>query len=148
MLEKKYRWIRNGQYPNYWVQPNYGHTTQSDTKSQGNYIHDLTVSSIRVVDINNEDKYVGNIKNTGATTCHSTPAMFTYNIMSSNAPYTKFIKQPLDSSVQTMRIQRRCTNPIGKQKPFPYATNGQTCNNLNPTFITPPEWYINSPVPL
>jgi hypothetical protein len=141
MLQKKYRWIHNGQYPNNWVQPNYGHTTQSDTKSQGNYIHDLTVSTINVIDINNQDKYIGNIKNCGPTLCSNSTAYFKYNDMAKNAPYTKTIKQPLESSVQTMRIQRRCTNPLAKQKPFPFATNGQTCNNLNITYVTPPKWY-------
>jgi hypothetical protein len=37
MLEKKYKWIKNGVYPNYWVQPNYT-GTQTDTKSQGMYL--------------------------------------------------------------------------------------------------------------
>jgi len=142
MLRKKYRWIYNGQYPNYWVQPNYGNTMQSETKSQGNYIHDLTVSNIRVVDVNNDIKYVGNIKNGGGTTCHTTPALFKYNNVAGNGLYTKFTKQPLDSSTQTMRIQRRCTNPVGAQKPFPFATNGQTCNNFDIYYLTPPKWYI------
>jgi hypothetical protein len=142
MLQKKYRWIYNGQYPNYWVQPNYGHTTQSYTKSQGNYIHNLAVSNICVVDVNNQEKYVNNYKNCGATTCHTTPALFKFNDMARNAPYTKFIKQPLDSSVQTMRIQRKCTDPKGIQKPFPFATNGQSCNNLNINYVRPPAWYI------
>ena len=144
MLRKKYRWIYNGQYPNYWVQPNYGSTMQSETKSQGNYIHDLAVSNTCVVDVNNDAKYVGNIKTCGGTTCHKTPATFTYDNVVSNAPYTKFIKQPIDSSIQTMRIQRKCTHPTGKQKPFPFATNGQTCNNLDIYYITPPEWYVKS----
>lgn len=144
MLRKKYRWIYNGQYPNYWVQPNYGSSMQSETKSQGNYIHDLKVSNICVVDVNNDEKYVGNIRSCATgTTCHKTPALFTYNAVAGNASYTKFIKQPIDASVQTMRMQRKCTHPIGSQKPFPFATNGQTCNNLNTYYLTPPEWYVN-----
>jgi hypothetical protein len=142
MLRKKYRWAYTGKYPNNWVQPNYGQTTQSDTKSQGNYIHDLTVSNICVVDINNQAKYVGNIKRGGPTNCQTTTAKFRYDDMTQNAPYTKFIKQPLDSSIQTMRIQRKCANPINAQKPFPYATNGNACNNLNINYLAPPRWYI------
>jgi hypothetical protein len=144
MLRKKYRWIHTGQYPNYWVQPNYGNSMQSDTKSQGNYLHDLTVANIRKIDVNNDQAYVGYKKNCGATTCHKTPAMFTFNNQASNAPYTKTLKQPVDSSIQTMRVQRRCANPIGLQKPFPFATNGQTCNNFNITYTKPPLWYILS----
>jgi len=141
MLRKKYKWAYYGQYPNYWVQPNYGQTTQSDTKSQGNYLHDLTVSNICVEDINNNDKYIGFIKNGGGTTCHTTPTMFKYNDVARNSLYTKRLYQPLDASEQTMRIQRKCAHPTGKQKPFPYATNGDTCNQLQRYYLSPPAWY-------
>jgi hypothetical protein len=146
MLQKKYRWAYYGKYPNYWVQPNLGQTTQSDTKSQGTYIHDLKVSNICVVDINNQAKYEGHIINGGGTTCHKTPTMFTYNSVASNAPYTKFIKQPLDASVQIMRIQRNVVHPPNAwQKPFPFATNGNTnsCVITTETYLIPPNWYIN-----
>jgi hypothetical protein len=142
MLRKKYRWAYNGQYPNYWVQPNYGQTTQSDTKSQGNYLHDLTVANICVEDINNEAKYVGYIKNCGPNTCHTTPALFKYNDSARNGPYTKILHQPLTAGEQILRIQRKCADPTGKQKPFPYATNGNSCNPfININYVTPPEWY-------
>jgi len=58
-----------------------------------------------------------------------------------NSLYTKRLYQPLDASEQTARIQRRCANPIGPQKPFPYATNGSTCNQLQGYYVTPPAWY-------
>ena len=141
MLRKKYKWAYYGQYPNYWVQPNYAQSNQSDTKSQGNYLHDLTVANMCVEDINNVDKYVGHIKNCGSTTCHTTPALFKYNDMARNAPYTKILYQPLTASEQILRIQRKCADPRGKQKPFPYATSGNTCNQLNINYVTPPEWY-------
>jgi hypothetical protein len=141
MLRKKYKWAYYGQYPNYWVQPNYGQTTQSDTKSQGNYLHDLTVANICVEDINNVDKYVGFIRNGGGTTCHTTPALFKYNDVARNSLYTKRLYQPLDASEQIARVQRRCADPTGKQKPFPYATNGNTCNQLQGYYVAPPEWY-------
>jgi hypothetical protein len=144
MLRKKYKWAYYGAYPNYWVQPNYGQTTQSDTKSQGNYLHDLTVSNICVEDINNSDKYIGFIKNCSGTTCHTTPAMFKYNDVARNSVYTKTLYQPLDASVQTMRVQRKCANPTGKQKPFPYATNGDTCNQLQRYYLSPPAWYTST----
>ena len=141
MLRKKYRWAYYGQYPNYWVQPNYGQTTQSDTKSQGNYLHDLTVSNICVEDINNNEKYVGFIRNGGGTTCHTTPAIFKYNDVARNSLYTKRLNQPLDASEQIARIQRKCAHPTGSQKPFPYATSGSTCNQLQAYYVSPPEWY-------
>ena len=146
MLRKKYRWIHSGQYPNYWVQPNYGSSMQSETKSQGNYLHDLTVANVRKIDVNNDATYKGHFKNCGGSTCHKTPVLFTFNNVASNAPYTKTLKQPVDCSIQTMRVQRRCANPIGLQKPFPFATNGQTqtCSIVNRTYRFPPLWYILS----
>jgi hypothetical protein len=143
MLRKKYKWAYYGQYPNYWVQPNYGQTTQSDTKSQGNYLHDLTVANMCHEDVNKVDKYVGFIKNGGGTTCHTTPTLFKYNDVARNSLYTKRLYQPLDASEQTMRVQRKCAHPTGKQKPFPYATNGDTCNNLNTYYVAPPAWYTS-----
>ena len=144
MLEKKYRWIYTGQYPNYWVQPNYAGTTQADTKSQGTYLHDLTTSNIRVTDINSSDKYVGYIKRGGPTLCQQTTTKFKYDDMARNGPYTKELKQPETASQHTLRIQRRCTDPLVFQKPFPYATNGVPCNNTNNTYVTPPTWYTSS----
>ena len=144
MLRKKYKWAYYGQYPNYWVQPNYGQTTQSDTKSQGNYLHDLTVSNICVEDINKVDKYVGFIKNGGGTTCHTTPALFKYNDVARNSLYTKRLYQPLDASEQIARVQRKCAHPTGEQKPFPYATSGSTCNQLQLYFVAPPKWYTSN----
>ena len=67
MLEKKYKWIKNGVYPNYWVQPNYGSSNLSETKSQGMYLHDLTTSNMCVLDVNNPGKYEGFIKRGGST---------------------------------------------------------------------------------
>jgi len=144
MLRKKYKWAYYGQYPNYWVQPNYGQTTQSDTKSQGNYLHDLTVANICVEDINKPEKYEGFIKNCSGMTCHTTPALFKYNDVARNSVYTKRLYQPLDASEQIARVQRRCADPTGKQKPFPYATNGNTCNQLQAYYVAPPKWYTSN----
>lgn len=57
-----------------------------------------------------------------------------------NAPYTKTIKQPVNSSQYTTYIQRGCVLPKGKNKPFPFAVNGG-CNTTNDTYVVPPEWY-------
>ena len=143
MLQKKYKWIYNGQYPNFWVQPNYAGSMQSDTKSQGMYVHNVTTSNLCVTDVNATDKYVDFIVEGGPTLCHTSTAKFKYNNMAQNGKYTKFLKQPITAGQQTARIQRPCTDPVGKQKPFPYGTNGNTCNR-GQQYLAPPEWYINS----
>jgi len=162
MLEKKYRWAYNGQYPNYWVQPVNDGTMQSDTKSQGMYLHDLTTANICVTDINNAAKYQGYIKRGGPTLCETSTARFKYNDMARNGPYTKELRQPETSSQHTLRIQRRCANPLPYQKPFPYAVNTGTgiltggirvssvgnpgtCGSRNPTYNIPPPGYNTSP---
>jgi hypothetical protein len=158
MLNKKYRWIKNGSYPNNWVQPNYT-GNQTDSKSQGMYIHDLAAANICVVDINNSEKYEGHIKHCGPTLCSSSTAKFKYNNMAGNAPYTKLLKQSETSSEHTLRIQRKCANPIGAQKPFPFGVStgtgiqtggfyvsnvGNACGTSQNVYLAPPEWYIKS----
>ena len=155
MLAKKYRWARNGQYPNYWVQPVFGASTQSDTKSQGNYVQNLSAANMCVIDVNDQAKYEGYIVNCGPTNCSTSTAQFKYNDMARNGPYTKTIKQPIDSSTYTLYIQRQCQNPKPSQKPFPYAVQtgsgiktggisvvsvGNACNTSN-IYVTPPAWY-------
>jgi hypothetical protein len=158
MLDKKYRWIRNGVYPNFWVQPNYT-GLQSETKSQGMYLHDLTTANTCVSDINNPGKYEGFIKDGGSTLCYNTTSRFKYDDMARNGLYTKQLQQPETSSQHTLRIQRKCANPIGAQKPFPFATStgtgikrgginatsvGNSCNTTQNIYLAPPEWYIKS----
>jgi hypothetical protein len=145
MLQKKYKWIYNGQYPNFWVQPNYAGTTQSDSKSQGLYVHNVTTSNLCVTDVNATDKYVDYIVEGGPTLCRTSAAKFKYNNMAQNGKYTKFLKQSLSSEQQTAKIQRKCIYQIGAQKPFPFCTNGSTCN-IGKSYISPPEWYTNSDI--
>jgi len=130
MLRQKYRWIYSGQYPNYWVQPNYGTSNLSDNTSQGLYVQTKTAANDCVVDTNDTAKYVGHFVRGGPFGCQTTDAHgYTFNVQQSNAPYTKFLHVPQTASQHTLRIQRRCANPTPKQKPFPYATNGDACNN-------------------
>jgi len=158
MLAKKYRWAYNGQYPNYWVQPVFGASTQSDTKSQGNYLQNLSAANMCVIDVNDQAKYVGYKVNCGPTNCSTSTVQYKYNDMARNAPYTKTIKQPIDSSQYTLYIQRGCQNPKGTQKPFPYAVQtgtgiktggismtsvGNACNTSN-IYLSPPDWYVKS----
>lgn len=142
MLQKKYRWIHNGQFPNYWVQPNYSFSNQSDTKSQGMYLHTKTTSSMCVTDVNASAKYVGNIKCSQPNLFGNSTAQFTYDDLARNGPYGKHLHQADPSSIHTLRIQRRCANPIGPQKPFPYATNGDACNSTDIIYTSPPDWYV------
>lgn len=130
MLRQKYRWAYSGQYPNYWVQPNYGTSNLSDNTSQGLYIHTKSAANDTVVDTNDAAKYVGHIVSCGSTGCQTTPARgYTFNIQTANAPYTKNLRIPQTAAQHTLRIQRRCANPTPAQKPFPGPTNGDSCNN-------------------
>jgi len=159
MLEKKYKWAYTGQYPNYWVQPNYT-GNQTDSASQGAYLQSLSAANTCVIDVNKSYKYEDNIKRGGPTLCKKTTAKFKFNDMASNAPYTKFTNNSQDSSTYTLQIQKKCQNPTGAQKPFPYATSGgrgiqsggtgnvsvgNSCGTTFPYYTSPPEWYINSP---
>jgi hypothetical protein len=162
MLEKKYKWIHNGKYPNYWVQPVYPNSNLSDNASQGVYIHNVAASNICVNNTNRTDKFINYYKRCGPTGCYTTPALFkSYNIISQNGLYTKMLHIPQDSSQYTLQIQRKCANPIGGQKPFPYAanntrspsigslssstvqssTNGPPPPILTPYYLKPPRWY-------
>jgi len=158
MLERRYRWINSGQYPNYWVQPNYT-GNQTDTASQWLYIQNKAAANDCWYDVNNDALYVDYIKSYGPTGCQTTPARgYTMGIQQSNAPYTKTIHRPKDSSAYTLRIQRKCQNPVALQKPFPYAVQtgtgilrgGINVNNVanacntSDTFLTPPDWYTDA----
>lgn len=164
MLRQKYRWAYNGQYPNYWVQPNYT-GNQTDSASQGLYVQTISAANDCVVDTNDEEKYVGHIVKCGPTNCSTSTAKYKYNNMASNAPYTKTLYEPQTSSQHTLRIQKKCANPTGAQKPFPFAVNGVTKGSVGRTnaintnigvcasttggseyYLTPPEWYINSDI--
>lgn len=164
MLHKKYRWAYTGQYPHYWVQPVYSSGTQSNTASQGMYLHNLKTKNTCFLDVNDTAKYEGHCVNRGPTricgsSASSSTATLTYNQMASNAPYTKTTTRPVDSSEYTSYVQRGCSNPTLKQKPFPYAVQtgtgmtargtsirkfGSSCGT-GPTFTSPPEWYLKNP---
>ena len=160
MLERRFRWINSGQYPNNWVQPNYT-GNQTDTSSQGLYIQNKSAANYCHYDVNSPEIYVDYFVRSSPTGCQTTPARgYTIGIQQSNAPYTKTLHQTKDSSDYTLRIQRRCQNPVGFQKPFPYAVQTGTgvlrgginvnnvanaCNTSN-TVLTPPDWYTGASV--
>jgi len=155
MLERRFRWAYTGQYPNYWVQPVYT-GFQTDTASQGLYIHNKAAANDCFYDVNDIQNYVDYFKTCGPTGCQRTPARgYTMSIMQANAPYTKTLHQPKPASSYTLRIQRRCQDPVGLQKPFPYAVQtgtgvlrgGTSVTNVasacftSDTKLTPPDWY-------
>lgn len=158
MLARRFRWINSGQYPNYWVQPDYT-GNQTDSASQGLYVQTKAASNYCWYDVNDPQIYVDYFKRCGSSGCQTTPARgYTFSIQQANAPYTKTLHQPKDASDYTLRIQKRCVNPVGFQKPFPYAvqtgtgvlTGGITvsnianaCNTSNTTTV-PPEWYTGA----
>ncbi len=159
MLQQKYRWAYYGQYPNYWVQPVYT-GNQTDTASQGLYVQNLAAANTCKLGVNDVGRYEGHIVKSGPTLC--TPgrstARFKYNDMSSNAPYTKNLYQPVSYTQYNLHLTRGCNNPVGAQKPFPYAVSTGTslmasgtsitsvasgCGT-QPTYTSPPAWYIES----
>lgn len=159
MLRKKYKWAYYGQYPNYWVQPNYtGNLT--DAASQGLYVQTKSAANTCALKVNDAELYANYYKKSGPTLCTpgTSTARFTYNDMARNGPYTKTIRQPVTYDQYMLRLTKQCNNPIGIQKPFPFAVQsgsghhaagtsitsfGNACN-LAPTYLAPPEWYIKS----
>jgi hypothetical protein len=157
MIEKKYMWINNGQYPNYWVQPVYPTGTQEDSASQWLYIQKKAAANICVNDTNKAYIYDGHRIKCSPTGCSTTTAKYpSYNIMSSNVGYTKTLRQPQTSSQYTLQVQQQCCNPVGTQKPFPFASNnGSSSSKItdntapppipNINYLTPPAWYWAQP---
>lgn len=159
MLDKKYRWAYYGQYPNYWVQPNYT-GNQTDTKSQLLYIQNKAAANICSLKVNNVGSYESNIIRCGPNLCKSgrSTAGFKYNDMARNAPYTKTLYQPVSYAEYNSYITRGCNNPVGAQKPFPFAVSTGSSQsaagtsitsfasgcNTDQVYLTPPEWYIKS----
>ena len=82
-------------------------------------------------------------------------AGFKFNDMARNAPYTKTLYQPVSYGQYNLYLTRGCNNPVGPQKPFPFAVQtgtgiktggtsitsvGNACGTSN-IYLTPPAWY-------
>lgn len=135
MLRKKYKWAFSGQYPNYWVQPNYGTSNLSDNTSQGVYIQNVSAASMCVLNVNDSEKFKDYIIEHGPYGCNVTNGgRYTFNNAASNAPYTKELHQPISSSQYTLYIQRKCVNPNKAQQPYPGPVNGNGCNLTDVNF--------------
>jgi len=160
MLDKKYRWAYYGQYPNNWVQPDYT-GNQTDTASQGLYIQNLASANTCNLKVNDVGQYEANYIGCGPTLCTGgrSTARFKYNDMARNAPYTKILHQPVSYAQYNLNLTRKCNNPIGPQKPFPYrvqtgtsqAAAGTSITNFgsgcgtSDIYVTPPAWYTAVP---
>lgn len=158
MLDKKYRWAWYGQYPNYWVQPNYT-GNQTDSASQKLYIQKLASANTCSLNVNNVGTYKDNFVGCGPTLCSPgrSTAMFKYNDMARNAPYTKTLYQPVSYGQYNLYLTKGCNNPIGRQKPFPFAVqtgSSQAAAGTSITsfasgcgtsdiYLTPPDWYTS-----
>ena len=160
MLDKKYRWAYYGKYPNYWVQPNYT-GNQTDTASQMLYIQNKASANTCNLKVNNTATYEDYFVKTSPTLCTpgTSTAKFKYNDMARNGPYTKTLGQPVSYGQYNMYLTRGCNNPLGPQKPFPYAVQtgtgiqaggtsitsvGSSCGTAN-VYLTPPAWYTGIP---
>jgi hypothetical protein len=160
ILDRKYRWAYYGVYPNRTVQPNYT-GNQTDTASQRLYIENLASKNTCNLKVNNVGTYEGYKVGSGPTLC--TPgrstAGFKYNDMARNAPYTKTLYQPVGYDQYNLKLTQKCQNPIGPQKPFPYAKaggssyaaagtsitnfgNSGSCGSITNNYVIPPKWYI------
>ena len=83
---------------------------------------------------------------------------FKYNNMASNGPYTKILYQPTSYEQYNLYITRGCKNPVGEQKPFPFAVQTGTSQSVRGGSITsfasgcgtsniylePPKWYTST----
>lgn len=161
MLDKKYRWAWYGQYPNRWVQPNYT-GNQTDSASQWLYIQNKAAANTCNLKVNNVGTYEGHVVGCGPTLCNPgrSTAGFKFNDMARNGPYTKTLYQPVSYSQYNLYLTRGCNNPIGAQKPFPFAvTTGSSQSaagtsitsfasgcNTGPVYLAPPEWYTQETV--
>lgn len=151
MLNKKYSYIYHGQYPTHWVQPTYPSGSLDQNASMSSYIQKLkTQNSIFLFSKESkgdcQDKCqstTGSKKNFNQTNLHK-------------GDYTKTLHQPVKESDYLQHVQRKCLNPKGKDKPFPFnalnnSNNGfastTTLNGPPPVITTEyynaaPEWYL------
>ena len=140
MLEKKYKWIHSGQYPNNWVQPD---SNLPYNSSYQMYVDNLMAKTV----LNETDKEV---KNVLPTSCVPTSlSRTTYDNYAASGKYTKIMGHQ-ESSLHTLRIKKKCALSM----PFPFAVNGGSRNssgssNLYPpailqeNYLVPPLWYTS-----
>jgi len=148
MLERKYKWIHGGTQPNIVVKNIFNSGNLSDTKSQEQYIKNLSAANQCEMDINNSAKYENNIYkcNTFCNTLiknNNTPTSGgKYDTIARKAPYTKNTKTQLDYDTYIRLKQKQCSvNMINAGAcnvvcpHTPVATNGNGAPNTTPSAI-------------
>lgn len=109
VLRNRNRWAYVGVYPNNTVKSGFGTGNQVGSRSQGMYIHDKSVASMCVEDVNGKDKYVGHRVKCGPNDCALTSGGgYRMSVQQRNAPYTKRLYEPMEGSEYVKRIQRKC----------------------------------------
>jgi hypothetical protein len=110
MLDRKYRWVYYGVYPNNIVSPSgVGNTNLTDNTSQGVYVMNKGIENDCINDVNNFEKYKNHCVNCGSY------------------PYTKTIYQPLTASQYILKIQRKCVNQSVKHFPEKTGNGNSVC---------------------
>lgn len=124
MLDKKYKYIWYGVYPQNIVS-DVGNGNLSDNFSQGVYVNNKGISNDCINDVNNTTKYEDYYKRGGVYNCHiQNGGRYRWNQITSNAPYTKTLYQPLTASQYILKIQRKCVN--GTTPNIPQKGNGNS----------------------
>lgn len=138
MLRKKFRYIYNGQYPNYIVKDVFT-GNKTDNASQGVYLSKLSAANDTVIDVNKEIKYVTDTKSCGPPGCRPKPPTAKYNTIAAQGRFTKHTKNPIDSSSYTLYVRRQCATsdcePTKKPQPVPDNGNGSPCGVLIPATL-------------
>jgi len=112
MIRQRYRWIRTGQYPWNVVQLLYT-GNMVDNASQGMYLHKLRIQNGSCqVDINDLAKYDQSNSNPKSDFECGLECRRAYH-----PGYTKYLRNPLDCSYQTERIQQSCPSIVHEPGP-------------------------------
>lgn len=132
-LSKKYHYIYHGQYPFKWVQPTYPTGPLDQNANMSSYIQKLKTENMQPNKPLRQDQ-----QDELCQKCENS---------SGGGKYTKTTHQPIDESDYLQHIQRRCLNPSGASKPFPFNALNSTSVAPPATIITeyymvPPKWYL------
>jgi len=155
MLQHRLPHVFYGQYPCYWVQPVYPTGAQSDNAGQSSYVTTKRRQSAGVqYDINEEARYLDHF----VCDCYVPWHTGNFHANFPHGGYTKTVKRSLDSSEQLDRVMRKCAQPLGPQKPFPFATPPSTATKVpyvgsaavaplvqSVSYLQPPAWYTRIP---
>jgi len=134
MLRKKLTFILSSTYPNAWVQPTYPTGTQDANASQGSYIE-----KVKSANCTNPGNFVA--------ICNGNSCK-----KKSLGSFTKVLKSPQPQNSYSDYLDRKCLNPKGDQKPFPFNVRNnrifpsdcQNCGSeATEIYYKPPKWYTD-----